>query len=254
LTNIFVFCSQAVHIQDAPSTSAALSSRRQSGRDRVLTAKGAALLEAALPRPPKTNQERQWAFRNRDSLAQKRPPASQAKAQRAYRAIRASRLLEPPPVPVLCTETNMCANASATCQSQTVVKQMRMKCSRCRIAVYCSVFCQEFHWGRQHKRTCSRRWPIAEVRAPPITSQAVPEAVTAQVPAIPEAPRAKSVNASSLTGPRECANVWCRTPTPFVHHDLDRYQCTRCQNIYYCSKECHQSYWLTDHHRTCIPK
>jgi hypothetical protein len=87
--------------EESPSASAALSPQRKSERDRTHSMKGSALIASTSPRPPMSVKERVDAHRNRDTLERRRPTASHAEAQRAYRErCRPEPPPPPPPVPV----------------------------------------------------------------------------------------------------------------------------------------------------------
>jgi hypothetical protein len=94
------------HVVSSSQPAEAMSPQRKSARARTDSMKGAALIEATSPRPPLSNKERIDAYRNRDTLERKRPTASHAKAQRAYRERCRARTPPPPPV---------CAYRGKTC-------------------------------------------------------------------------------------------------------------------------------------------
>ncbi|XP_034299519.2 uncharacterized protein [Magallana gigas] len=86
-----------------------------------------------------------------------------------------------------------------------------LRCSRCKEVYYCSKDCQRGHWKEGHRKHCV--------------------AVNNQVPSMGE-------NQGNV-----CS--FCEEESP------DLLKCSRCKEVYYCSKDCQRGHWREGHREDC---
>ena len=256
---------------------------RRPTRVSVPSAKGAALILESLPRPPKTNKERQDDYNNRDTFARKRPPASHAKAQRNYRE-RCRPV--PPPAPVACKPIVRCDRkrtlpGDSSCVQLLSMRCGRLLCSECQAqlaitensmlepptsshepavtsalpayAAACNLACKSeninYEWFVRQQ--AAFRQPPPPPR-PPMYCEAILQSLSCAPEAKDRLVAAAAAAHAANVACRPCANPACRVSNNTIFSRESNWKCGGCRKVRYCSTECLQTHWSAGHQDTCL--
>ena len=247
------------------------------------SAKGAALILESLPRPPKTNKERQDDYNNRDTFARKRPPASHAKAQRNYRE-RCRPV--PPPAPLRCNPIVRCTHKRYGESSASCVQILRGRggarlCSECRAqlaitenslleppisshepavtsalpayAAACNLACRSeninYEWFVRQQ--AAFRQPAPPPR-PPMDVDAILQSLSCAPEAKDRLVQAATAAHAANVACRPCANPACRVSNNTIFSYESNWKCGGCRKVRYCSTKCLQTHWSAGHQVACL--